>query len=778
MSPTTLRFRRLTALLTLALLFVSAPLVAAQTPLVLESPNDSDSFGTAVARIGDLTGDGTSDVIVGAPGESTTGGFSRDGRAYLIDASDGSVLETLTASSGDGFGHSVARASAADGTPLAIVAAATRDIETDVLKTELIQLIDASDASVVQTFASPVARGDYEIASAGDIDGDGLPDVLVGSPADTVDGMAGAGRAYVLSGADASTLLTLTSPNREENGGFGTSVAGGTDVSGDGTPDLIIGAPAEDRDNDGFGFDGRAYLVDGSDGSILRTLVSPRDASEGNSTFGASIANVSDINGDGTPDLIVGASSEDVFSDGIRFVSAGRVHLISGADGTVLRTLSAPEPRSVHLGRSVAEVGDVNFDGTSDVIAGAPGPPPPAFSSTEGPVYVFSGADGTVLDTLSKPTDREDIDFGLEIAGAGDTDGDGAPDVIVGVPSGVADDLGGRAYMFSGSDLFLTATFSRTVSSSGAVNFDTTGVSINFSGVSGSGTVTVEKFSNEPRVPQGIAETNVSDYRFTIEVGGDLTVGAGTELRFDVGTLDGINTPSDVTIYTRSSAGSGSFTALSTSYDSDANDLVATTGSFSEFVFASDSNSLPVEFASFDAVQTPVGSVELTWTTASEQNNAGFRIQHRRKENWKKIGFVDGHGTTTDAQSYRYVTEDLPVGTHQFRLTQVDLDGTTTVHDPITVKVHMDRALHLRAPAPNPVRNEATLSFAVKENRETTLRLYSVLGQRIATLYRGTPIAGETETVQVNADDLASGVYLLRLRVGNRTRTERMTVVR
>ncbi len=81
-------------------------------------------------------------------------------------------------------------------------------------------------------------------------------------------------------------------------------------------------------------------------------------------------------------------------------------------------------------------------------------------------------------------------------------------------------------------------------------------------------------------------------------------------------------------------------------------------------------------------------------------------------------------------------------------------------------------------PAPHPVQSQATLSFAVKEKQETTLRLYNTLGQRVATLYRGSPTAGETQTVRLSATDLTSGTYFVRLQTGDRTRTQRVTVVR
>lgn len=81
-------------------------------------------------------------------------------------------------------------------------------------------------------------------------------------------------------------------------------------------------------------------------------------------------------------------------------------------------------------------------------------------------------------------------------------------------------------------------------------------------------------------------------------------------------------------------------------------------------------------------------------------------------------------------------------------------------------------------PAPNPASSSATLSFAIKEQRETTIRLYNMLGQQVATVYEGTPQAGEQQTAQVDVSSLPSGTYFLRLRADGKTETRRVTVVR
>jgi hypothetical protein len=196
---------------------------------------------------------------------------------------------------------------------------------------------------------------------------------------------------------------------------------------------------------------------------------------------------------------------------------------------------------------------------------------------------------------------------------------------------------------------------------------------------------------------------------------------------------------------------------------------------------ATGSRTIPVELAAFDARVNETDAV-LRWETASETDNAGFRVQHATGEgSWRTLGFVNSKasgGTSSEAQSYRFTANGLEMGTHRFRLEQVDLDGSTSLSSTISVEVGMTESLRLSAPAPNPVTSTTTLSFAVKEAKETTVSLYNVLGQKVRTLYSGTPTAGENRTLRLDANGLASGVYIVRLQADGRSETRRVTIVR
>jgi len=321
-------------------------------------------------------------------------------------------------------------------------------------------------------------------------------------------------------------------------------------------------------------------------------------------------------------------------------------------------------------------------------------------------------------------------------------------------------------------------------------DFGATGNKIVPSGIVGTGRIEVQRFGSAPESTPGISQENVSKYRTVITASGGLTLGDDTEVRFPVGDFSGIEDPAQVTVYSRPTPGEDLFEALPTSVDingtpSDTTDdeIVATTGSFSEFVLASNTEPLPVELAGLEAVRSGAGAT-LRWQTAAETGNAGFRVQHRGPEagGWRRLGFVDSKapgGTTTEAQSYRFAVEqELGPGTHRFRLQQVDLDGSTRLSDPVRLEVRMQEAISVQAPAPNPASGQAVMSFAVKEGTEARVVLYNTLGQRVRTLYRGTPPAGQSERLVVDTGGLPSGVYVLQVQAGGQTRTQRLTVVR
>ena len=184
---------------------------------------------------------------------------------------------------------------------------------------------------------------------------------------------------------------------------------------------------------------------------------------------------------------------------------------------------------------------------------------------------------------------------------------------------------------------------------------------------------------------------------------------------------------------------------------------------------------LPVELASFAAVQN-ARDVVLTWRTASETNNAGFEVQHRTDGPFRAVGFVEGVGTTSEPQQYRFRHADASAGTHAFRLKQVDVGGASSLSPVVTVTVQPSGTAAVSALQPNPSTGATTLSVAVSSSQRVRVDVYDVLGRRVRSVFDGTVPAGARRTLQVEGATLSSGVYLVRV-AGDRFAQTRRWVV-
>ncbi len=185
---------------------------------------------------------------------------------------------------------------------------------------------------------------------------------------------------------------------------------------------------------------------------------------------------------------------------------------------------------------------------------------------------------------------------------------------------------------------------------------------------------------------------------------------------------------------------------------------------------------LPVELTDFSVILSDT-QAELTWTTATETDNAGFDVEHALPgQDFSKIGFVEGHGTTNEAQSYTFTIAELIPGRHVFRLKQVDYDGTFTYSFAIEAIVDMPDAYYLSNAYPNPFNPQAVVQFAVEQSQAVTLGLYTVNGQFVQSIYHGVPPAGQTQTVRIDGTGLSSGVYMLQF-VGEKFQTSKQVVL-
>jgi hypothetical protein len=264
----------------------------------------------------------------------------------------------------------------------------------------------------------------WAVSAVADIDGDGASEVLTSAPFDAAGG-TNAGRAYLYSGATGASLHAWTGAAGDRLG-FGIADAG--DVDGDGTPDVIVGAPGP------MGAVGRAYLYSGANGDELAVLAgnAPGDA------FGAAVTGVGDVDGDGLADVLVGAPRDPSLG-----VDGGRVALFTATDWLEPRWAREGEA-GARLGGGAGPLGDVDGDGIEDVVVGAPG--------NGGAVWVLSGDDGSdVHPPLLGDGDAASLGQ-FFVAGVGDLDGDAVPDVYGGDFGDATLGPGtGRAYVWSGA---------------------------------------------------------------------------------------------------------------------------------------------------------------------------------------------------------------------------------------------------------------------------------------------------------------------------------------
>ena len=186
---------------------------------------------------------------------------------------------------------------------------------------------------------------------------------------------------------------------------------------------------------------------------------------------------------------------------------------------------------------------------------------------------------------------------------------------------------------------------------------------------------------------------------------------------------------------------------------------------------------IPVELLWFDSVLDG-NDVSLRWATASETNNAGFEVQMDAGSGFQALGFVNGHGTTTEAQTYSFAVRNLDPGTYVFRLKQIDFDGAFEYHGDLEVSVETPDRYVLMPAYPNPFNPEATVRFAVRDSAPVTLTLHDALGRQVSTLYSGTPEANQTLSVRIDGSNLPSGLYLVRLNGSNFSASQPVTLLK
>jgi hypothetical protein len=320
---------------------LALPAFGASLRYTIAAGPDNGRLGASLAALDDLDADGVADFALGDPGY-TASGAANSGQVLILSGADGSTLHSLL------------------GTPAA-----------------------------GQAFGTALA--------ALDADGDGVSDLAVGAP-------GGNGAVWIFSGADGSVLQAITAASPGTGSRFGQALANAGDQNADAKDDLFAGAPGAGT------LTGAVQVLSGSDGALLGSITPELAGIE----FGAALATVGDLSGDGLPDLAVGAPS---FSSNF-----GRVQLLAGNDGAELFVLPGAVA-GARLGSTLGKVDDRNADSVADLIVG---------SGSGGGAFLVSGSDLSVITDLS----LAGAAAGLPVGGGGflDIDLNGTTEMLVGYP--------------------------------------------------------------------------------------------------------------------------------------------------------------------------------------------------------------------------------------------------------------------------------------------------------------------------------------------------------
>ncbi len=452
----------------------SGGVISSSPAAILNGITGFDAFGNSVACAGDVNGDGYSDVIVGAFGVS-----SNRGAAYIFLGSNGVFSSTpVTTLNGisvnDEFGRSVASVGDVNGDGFSDIIVGAEGVSS---YTGAAYIYHGSPNGLKTTNnwqvleAQGGANYGLSVTSAGDVNSDGFSDVIVGAYIyDQGFGDNGKAWLYMGSAVGLSTTAAWTAVGSMANEYFGRCVAAAGDVNGDGYGDVIVGAYGY---TNGQSQEGRAYLYYGSSGGLAGTAAWTYENNFAGSILGAYLSAAGDVNKDGYSDIIIGAPQYDV--DGIIEIDEGKVYLFYGS-ATIPAAMpdwsAEGNQTGAFFGISVASLGDVNGDGYSDVIIGAHTYDNPEID--EGKVFAFYGS-ATGLPAVANWTaesNQPNAQFGISVASAGDVNGDGYSDAIVGATyydDPTTDE--GAAFVYYGSPTGLSPTISWTAESNIASSY-------------------------------------------------------------------------------------------------------------------------------------------------------------------------------------------------------------------------------------------------------------------------------------------------------------------
>ena len=779
----------------------------------------ADGFGRSVSS-GDFNSDGFSDIIIGAhrtdwdnPDDTT------DVTAFVYFGSAGGVNENYSWRK-DFYeaNYSIAVSSAGDvnGDGYCDILIGNRYKQYSNYYTSRIFYGGSNVNSLSPCWNTDIG---YVVSGAGDVNGDGFEDVIIGTPlysnGETEEGIV---NAYYGSISGLPVNPDWTMESNIENSQFGNSVSGAGDVNNDGFSDILIGAPGA----------GKAFVYLGSSSGLLNSPNWTGNTYEAGKKYGISVSDAGDVNGDGFADIVIGSQPYQIYNgqNTGAFVYAGSSSGIASQDP--LWTAVSNSPTSV-FGKNVSAAGDVNGDGFGDIILSD-------FLAHK--VFAYYGsANRGMSDPANWSAYENEIQlFGYSMNNAGDVNGDGFGDIIIG-----SNDVSSRSkiVVYNGSASGLPSAYNwsynfdhlmeTVVSSAGDFNNDgyddiiigdersngnpaaflffgsVTGLKDNFNlnfildfvnSISPAGDVNGDNIDDIiigcefSRQQAGVfcGSGNVVAYfqmtpKQIYKSGNtELCINAivknqyyapmiGEEVEFIV---RGVN-PDSVSLFT-DSLGNVKYCYNGNNFGIDT--IYGKAGNLTDKTIAIWDFPLPVELISFNSSVND-RDVTLNWTTSSELNNSGFDIE-RNSDNtdWIKAGFVNGSGTSNAPVNYSFTDKNLTSGKYKYRLKQIDFNGNFQYYElPEEVSIGVPDKYSLEQNYPNPFNPVTNLEFGISELGLVKLKIYDVTGREVVTLVNEIKEPGYYK-IKFKAGNLASGVYFYRMTAGDFSAVKKFIVLK